>query len=145
MKNERFDPKVDALFWLIALSSGAVLIFMTVVSAFYPISLVVMIPVDVLTVYLCITTLFGYVELREDVVFIKLGLIMKREIPYEKIRGFSKENKFYADSMVCLKNSFEHVNIKYNTFDMLSVSVVDNDEMIKRINERIEAKRSSQR
>ena len=143
MENERFDPKVDALFWLIALSSGAILLFMTVVAAFYPISLIVMIPVDILTVYLCITSLFGYVELREKVVFIKLGLIMKREIPYEKIRGFSKEHRFYSDSMVCLKNSFEHINIKYNTFDMLSVSVVDNDEMIRKINERIEAGRSS--
>jgi hypothetical protein len=93
--------------------------------------------VDILIAYFIISPLFGYVELREKSVFIKFGFIMSREIPYEKIRGFSKARKFYSDSMLSLKNSFDHVNIKYNTFDMISVSVTDNDLLISDIEARM--------
>ena len=105
--------------------------------AYEPVVLFVAIPIDVFTFYFLITSLFGYVELREDSVFIKFGFIMKREIPYKNIRGITKERKMYADSMVALKNSLDHVNIKYNRFDMISVSVVGNDELISEIELRI--------
>ena len=91
---------------------------------------------DLLTLYFLISPLFGYVELREDTLFIKLGFFMKREIPYKSIRGTAKARKFYSDSMLSLKNSFEHVNIKYNRFDIMSMSVKDNDEFIKDLEER---------
>ena len=51
------------------------------------------------------------------------------EILFEK--GIVKERKFYAESMMSLKNAFEHINIKYNAFDVTTVSVVDNDGFIK--------------
>ena len=44
--------------------------------------------------------------------------------------------KFYSDSMLSLKTSFEHVNVKNNKFDMISVSVKDNDGVIKDLEER---------
>ena len=81
-------------------------------------------------------------ELREHTLFIKLGFIMKREIPYAKIRGTEKQRKFYSDSMLSLKNSFDHVNVKYNRFDMISVSVVNNDEFVKNLEERINNEQS---
>ena len=61
---------------------------------------------------------------------------MKREIPYEKIRGAKKERKWYSDSMLSLKNSMEHVNLLYNTFDFVTISVVDSDELIRELNKR---------
>jgi hypothetical protein len=63
---------------------------------------------------------------------------MTREIPYSKIRGFVKERKFYSESMTSLKNALEHVNIKYNSFDVVTVSVTDNDDFIGELNLRIE-------
>lgn len=32
--------------------------------------------------------------------------------------------------MLSLKNSLDHINIKYNTFDITSVSVIGNAELI---------------
>jgi hypothetical protein len=84
-----------------------------------------------------ISPLFGYVELREESIFVKLGFFMKKEIPYNKIRDVEKTRKLYSDSMSALKNSLDHVNIKYNRFDVLSVSVVDNDDLMKRIKARM--------
>ncbi len=43
--------------------------------------------------------------------------------------------------MLSLKNSIEHVNIKYNTFDIMTVSVADNDGFIKELTTRVEKTR----
>jgi hypothetical protein len=109
----------------------------TVVSAFEPISLLITIPVDLFCTYFLISPLFGYVELRDDAVFIKYGFIMTKEIPYSSIRGTAKARKLYSDSTVSLKCSLNHVNIKYNKFDVTSVSVADGDDLIEEINTRI--------
>lgn len=137
MEYKRFKPMFDKLYYLIWIPTSVLMIAMTVFACFEPVVLFVAIPIDVFTFYFLITSLFGYVELREDSVFIKFGFIMKREIPYKNIRGITKERKMYADSMVALKNSLDHVNIKYNRFDMISVSVVGNDELISEIELRI--------
>jgi hypothetical protein len=39
--------------------------------------------------------------------------------------------------MLSLKNSFEHVNIKYNKFDMITISVKNNDELIEKLQKHI--------
>ena len=101
-------------------------------------ALLIIIPTDLFTLYFVITSLFGYVELREETVFVKFGLIMKKEIPYSRIRAVEMQRKLYADSMVALKNSIEHVNIKYNSFDVTSVSVVDNNRLIEELKKRAE-------
>lgn len=137
MEYKRFKPMFDKLYYLIWIPTSVLMIAMTVFACFEPVVLFVAIPIDVFTFYFLITSLFGYVELREDSVFIKFGFIMKREIPYKNIRGITKERKMYADSMVALKHSLDHVNIKYNRFDMISVSVVGNDELISEIELRI--------
>ena len=87
--------------------------------------------------YFFVSPLFGYVELRENSMLIKYGFILKKEIPYSKIRSVTKARKFYSDSMMSLKNSFDHVNIKYNTFDVTCVSVVDNDSFINELSKRL--------
>ena len=129
MENKIYKPKIDKLFWLIWIPTSVFMILMTVFAFFEPISLLIMIPTDIFTFYFLITSLFGYVELRDDVLFIRFGLIMTREIPYSKIRGLVKERKFYSESMTSLK---------YNSFDVVTVSVTDNDDFIGELNLRIE-------
>jgi len=134
LKNKRFRPYIDKLFWIILIPTVLLLIAVTALSCGELIPLLLLLAIDIFTLYFLISPLFGYVELRESSVFIKFGFIMKREIPYSKIRGITKVRKFYADSMMSLKNSFEHINIKYNTFDIVSISVIDNNGFIDELN-----------
>ena len=143
MSNKRFKPLIDKSFYMIWIPTVLLLVAATVISFTSPIALVILIATDVFTLYFLFSSLAGYVELREESVFIKLGFIMKIDIPYEKIRGFSRQRKIYSDSTVSIKNSLEHVNIKYNKFDLVSISVVTNDELISEIEARIKAKTST--
>lgn len=140
MNNKRYKPLVDKLFWIIFIPTIALLIPLTVLAVFAPASLIIIIAVDIFIIYLLISPLFGYVELREKSLFIKYGLILKKEIPYSKIRSVQKDRKFLSESNLSLKNAYDHVNIKYNHFDLTIVSVVDNDDLINEINERLRIK-----
>ena len=137
MENKRYKPLIGKMFFIIWIPTLILLITATVMSAPYIVALLIMLATDIFTVYFLISPLFGYVELREDEVFVKLGFFTTVEIPYNKIRAVVKERKLYADSLISLKNSLDHVNIKYNRFDVLSVSVVDNDELIDMIKTKI--------
>ena len=99
----RYKPLVDKLFFIIWIPTVLLLAAGTVISAFEPMSLIIMIPVDAFTLFFLVSPLFGYVELRERTLFIRLGLIMKREIPYEKIRAIESERRWYTYSMLSLK------------------------------------------
>ena len=134
LKMKRSLCKSD-LFYIILIPTVLLLAAVTVVSAFEPTMLLVTVPVDIVCLYFLISPLFGYVELRESSLFIKFGFFMKREIPYSKIRGTSRARKWYSDSMLSLKNSMEHLNIKYNTFDMISISVCENEDFIKELSQ----------
>lgn len=142
MDNKRFRPFVDKLFWIIAIPTLILLACVTALLFFYPapVAIVVTVLVDLVTIYLLVSPLFGYVELREKSVYIRFGLILTREIPYQRIRGVVRERKWYSDSMLSLKNSFEHINIKYNTFDIATISVVDNDTFVEELNSRLSGK-----
>lgn len=134
---KRFKPKLDRLFWIIFATLTAIIAAITSVGIFEPMTLWIIIPTDLFILYFVLSPLLGYVELREKTVFIKFGLFLSREIPYSKIRGTESVRKFYSDSMLSLKNSLDHVNIKYNTFDMVSVSVRGNDELVKELSEKL--------
>ena len=136
MEKVKYKPKIDKLFWIILIPTAALLAVLTAVAVYDTVALLITVLCDLLCLYFIISPLFGYVELRESTVFIRLGLFMTREIPYGRIRGFSRERKFYSDSMLSLKNSFEHINVKYNAFDMISVSVQDNEALISEIEKR---------
>ena len=140
MPNKRFKPLIDKTFYIIWIPTILLLVAATVISFSAPVALVILLLSDVFTLYFLFSSLAGYVELREDSVYIKFGFILKAEIPYERIRGFSKEHKIYSDSTFSIKNSLDHVNIKYDKFELASVSVVNNDELISEIEARIKAK-----
>ena len=140
MENKKFRPALDKLFWIILIPTAALMLCVTVLPSvflFHPLMLLFSILTDLFVGYFFLSPLFGYVELCETSVFIKYGFFMKKEIPYEKIRGTETVRRFYADSMVALKNGMEHVNIKYNAFDVITVSVTDCDALIEAIEERM--------
>ncbi len=132
MSNKRFKPLVDKLYLLMLIPTALIMLTVNALLIFYPttLGLFIIIPTDLLVVYFLVSPLFGYVELGENSMLIKYGFFLKREIPYVKIRSLEKVSKFYSESMMSLKNAFEHVDIRYNTFDVTSVSVVGNDELI---------------
>ncbi len=135
--NKIYKPKYDGLFFgiwiptLIALAAG------TAFSCLARAALFVMISVDLFTLYFLVSPLSGYVELRENSLFIKYGFFLKKEIPYSTIRGIEKQRKFYSESMLSLKGAVEHVNIKYNSFDVTTVSVKENDAFLTELQSRI--------
>lgn len=138
MEIKRFKPLVDKLYPIIFIPTFVLLSVITVTVCFFPavFAIIITVFVDFAVVYLLVSPLFGYVELREESVFIKYGLLLKKEIPYSKIRDAVIERKFYSDSMTSLKNAFEHVNIKYNKFDLTTVSVRDNKGFINQLKSR---------
>ena len=138
MQNKRFKPKYDKLFVLIWIPTVALLIVTTIIGMAALVSALIMVFTDAFTLYFLFTSIVGYVELREESVFVKFGFFMKRDIPYNKIRAIDTAHKFYADSMLSLKNSLDHVNIRYNKFDIISVSVKESDELIAELNARRE-------
>jgi len=137
MKNKIFKPLIDKLFWILLIPTAALMLGVTVLAVFEPSALLIIIPTDIFVGYFLIAPLFGYVELRENSLFIKYGFILKKEIPYTKIRSLEKDRKWYSDAMMSLKSSMEHVIIKYNRFDVTIVSVVDNDTFMEELSKRI--------
>lgn len=138
LKVIRYKPLLDKLFFIILIPTVILLVTGTVFAAFDTFALFIMIPADLFALYFLVSPLFGYVELRENTLFIKFGFFMKREIAYEKIRGTVKERKFYSESIMSLKNAVEHINVKYNTFDTVTLSVKDNDGFIAELGTRVE-------
>jgi hypothetical protein len=136
--NERYKPLIDKLFWLLFLPTNA---FLLAVLLPLTIPLPKMWIFTAVTLIFCdyffISPLFGFVELREETLFIKYGFILKKEIPYRKIRALQKERKCISHSFMALKLAMDHVNIKYNAFDVTTVSVISNDEFSTALNERI--------
>lgn len=131
---KRYRPLVDKMFWIISIPTLLLMVALTVIAAFDTVALIIVLVVDLAVIYLLVSPLFGYVELREESLYIKYGLILKKEIPYSHIRGTAKERRWYSDSMLSLKNALDHVNIKYNSFDIATVSVIDNDSFINELN-----------
>ena len=139
--NKIYKPKIDGLFYAIWIPTVLLLLVCTVIACVEPMALLILIATDIFTLYFLVSPLVGYVELRENTVFIRYGFFITREIDYLRIRDMKKERKFYSEAMLSLKNSMEHVTIKYNKFDVTIVSVTDNDDLMINIRSRIEAKR----
>ena len=137
MQSKRYRPKIGKMFYIIWIPTAVLLAVCTWLSFAAPIGFAIMLATDLFTLYFLFTSLFGYVELREETVYVKFGLLTEKEIPYTSIRDISKERKLYSDSMMSLKYTLDHVNIKYNRFDLVSVSVVENDELIHDLTARI--------
>ena len=135
---KRFKPAIDKLFWLILITASVIMLALTLLTAFdAPFMLFITVPTDLFVAYFIVSPLFGYAELRDEALFIRFGFFLKREIPYSKIRTTSMERKIYSDSLISLKNALEHVNVKYNKFDVVSLSLKDSENFVAELSERI--------
>ena len=143
MKKQRFKPKFDKLFRILLILTNVLVIVPVVITAFFSVEAIyILIPIFLFVNYFLISPCFGYVELLESELFIKYGFFLKKSIPYSKIRDVEMDKRWYSESMMSLKNSLDHINIKYNRFDVTSVSVVENEELIEALKERIKGARS---
>ncbi len=139
MERIRFRPKTDKLFISLIIIINLLVAVPFAIALFFTRNILYMIiPLFLIVNYVFISSLFGYVELQGDSLFIKYGIFLKKKIPYDKIVSLKKEKKWYSESMLALKNAFEHVNIRYNKFDVTTVSVKDNDEFIEKLQKKIE-------
>ena len=137
MEKKRYLPLIDKLFFIVSIPTLILVEAGVAISVYSIPALLIMCAVALFVLYVLISPLFGYVELGESSLVIKYGFFLKKEIPYTSIRDITRERKFYSDSMLSLKNSLDHVNIKYNKFDVTSVSVKNNDEFIAELKKRI--------
>ncbi len=133
---KRYKPKKDKLYVWLSVTVNAVCLPMLVIGSFDPISLFAVIPIILFCNYFLISPLFGYVELREDHLFIKYGLLLKKCLPYSKIRSAEIKRSVISEAMMNLKLSLDHVVIKYNSFDFTIVSVKENEAFISELTER---------
>ena len=135
----RFKPLVDAVYLVMCVPILLLPIALAVLPVLSPFGRITCALFAIFVFYFVVSPFFGYVELRESTVYIKYGIILKKEIPYGAIRGVERKKRFHSDAMLSLKCSLEHVDIKYNTFALTVVSVVDNDTFIAALEERIRA------
>ena len=140
MKNVRFKPQIDRLFWFIWIPTMILLAVGTAIACTSAVALLIMLATDIFTLYFLISPLFGYVELREQTVYIKFGFFVSREIEYSRIRSVNTERKWYSESMLSLKCAYEHVNVRYNSFDVVTISVRDNAALVAELDLKLKAK-----
>ena len=133
----KFKPLVDKLFWIISIPTVFLTTVALIISIVDTVALIITASVEIIILYFLLSPLFGYVELREECIFIKYGLFLSKEIPYSSVRTVKKARRWYSYSMMSLKNAIEHVEIWFNRFDTTDVSVVNNDLLIEEINNRI--------
>ena len=136
----KFRPRVDKYYLWIAIPTEIFLIVMTVMTLvhFTLFGLIVMLLALALSSFFILSPIFfGYAELRDDELFVDFGVFIKRSIPYSRIRAIEKKRRFYSESMLSLKCAIDHVDIKYNRFDVLSLSLKDEEVFVEELNKKI--------
>ncbi len=135
----KFKPRIDSYYLWIVIPTELLLIAMVVLSFidFTLGGLIVMLFTFVFTNFFLLSPFFGYAELKEDELFIKFGFILKRSIPYLKIRAIEKKRRWYSESMLSLKTAIDHIDVKYNRFDVVSLSLKNEETFIEELNKKI--------
>ena len=135
---KRYKPRFDRLFYGIAIFTAVVMLG-CLIPSFYgggAFAIAVTLGSLILCGYFLVSPCFGYAELREETLFIKFGFFLSREIPYEKIYAVEKKHMMVADSMLSLKNAMDHLNVKYNRFDLVSLSLQNEEDFIETLCDR---------
>ena len=135
---KRYKPRFDRLVYGIAIFTAVVVLGALIPSfcgggAF---AIAVTPGTLILCGYFLVSPCFGYAELREGTLLVKFGFFLSREIPYEKIYAIEKKHTMVADSILSLKNAMDHLNVKYNRFDLVSLSLQNEENFIEVLCER---------
>lgn len=130
---KKYKPKVDKLFYIMLVVINVISLAILIIPQLFYLSFesfIFSIIVILFINYFLISPLFGYIEIKETSIFIKYGIILKKEIPFNKIKKLELKKKWYSDSILALKCSIEHVDITFNSYDKTCVSVKENDIFI---------------
>ena len=129
MENKRYKPIKRTMYYLIRVPLLVAMAVATAISSTEPIALLIMLPTDALVVYFLLSELMAYAELQDEGVFIRFGFFAKQFIPYDSVYGCEKVEKWYADSTntFAIKTAVEHINLKYDKWRTLSLSIEDAD------------------
>ena len=135
---KRYKPRLDRLFYGFAIFTAAIVLGALIPSLYGggAFAIAVTLGTLILCGYFLISPCFGYAELREETLFVKFGFFLSREIPYEKIYAMEKKHTMVADSILSLKNAMDHLNVKYNRFDLISMSLQNEEDFIAALCER---------
>lgn len=134
---KRYNVAIDKLFFIIWIPVSILMISLTILSFTEVLAFILLILLDLFVFYFLFSSLSGYVEIHDNYLYIKFGFIIKRKIEYKDIRDVIKERKVYSTSYLSLKNALEHIVIKYNKYDDVTVSVKENDDLINELKKRI--------
>ena len=135
----KFKPRADSLYLWIAVPTMILITAMFVLTCvFFAVgAFIISVFTFAFTAFFLFSPIFfGYVELREEELFVDFGIFIKRSIPYSKIRAIEKKRKWYSDSMLSLKCAMDHLDIKYNSFDVISLSLCDEDRFLEELNKK---------
>lgn len=130
---KKYKPKIDKLFYIMLVVINVLSLTILIIPQLFYLSFesfIFSIIVILFINYFLISPLFGYIEIKETSIFIKYGIILKKEIPFNKIKKLELKKKWYSDSILALKCSIEHVEITFNSYDKTCVSVKENDIFI---------------
>lgn len=135
----KFKPKTDSYYLLILIFTELIVLAALVLclAEFTLGGFLIMLFTFIFTSYFIISPFFGYAELRGGELYIKFGFFLKKSIPYSKIRAIEKKRRWYSDSMVSLKMAMDHIDVKYNRFDVVSLSLKDEERFIEELNKKI--------
>jgi len=134
---KRYNVAIDKLFFIIWIPVSVIMISLTILSFTEVLAFILLILLDLFVFYFLFSSLSGYVEIYDNYLYIKFGFIIKRKIEYKDIRDVIKERKVYSTSYLSLKNALEHIVIKYNKYDDVTISVKENDDLINELKKRI--------
>ena len=140
MKDKIYKPLIDKYFYYIWTPITILLAICTYISLFEVTSFFIMVSTDIFTFYFMISSLIGYCKFKEETLYIRFGFILKIEINYKDIIEIKKERGVMTYTMLSLKNALDHITIKYNKYDFVTVSVKDNDKFIKDLKSKMNSK-----
>ena len=137
MNKKKYKPLIDKYFYCIWIPLSILLITFTVFSIAELPALLIMLATDIFTFYFMFSSLLGYCQLRENTLYVKFGFILKREIKYEDILELKKERGVMTYTMLSLKNALDHITIKYNKYDLIAISIKNQEEFILELEKKI--------
>ena len=135
----KFKPKIDSYYlWILIFTELVLLAALVLCLVEFTLGgFFIMLFTFIFTSFFIISPFFGYAELRDGELYIKFGFFLKKSIPYSKIRAVEKKRRWYSESMVSLKMAMNHIDVKYNRFDVVSLSIKDEEIFIEELNKKI--------
>ncbi len=132
----KFYAKVGIFYMLLLITIFAGFLAYAIISIVFLneiIIFIVMLIISLFILLLLITDLISYIELKEEYLFIRIGLY-KKKILYNSIKKI--EDTRWNRSLICLGLTYNTKNIFYNNFNFISVSIRNEDRFFEELEKR---------